>query len=165
MASRRKSLLHKDRCWLLPHHHIQCIFFHGHHIYALWSSSKIEYNPIPDVIQASKETGINVHFWYSIFEDDHGGAYLCNFASDHPEYWQMDRDGRTYRGTLDFFFEEVRSYKLAVIDELLAHTGVEGICSAFLPLLKRKSEYSGIVAQSIFSIFVLFTQVAVSFRL
>ena len=79
------------------------------------------YNPIPDAIKAAKEFGVNLHFWYSIYEDDHGGYVLSKFAKEHPEYWQMDREGNTYRGTLDWFFPEVRKYKLAIIDELLKY--------------------------------------------
>ncbi|MBI3921950.1 MAG: hypothetical protein HY318_11085, partial [Armatimonadetes bacterium] len=78
-------------------------------------------DPVADAVEIAKEFGINLHLWYSIYEDDHGGAFLCDFAREHPEYWQQDREGRSYRGTLDFFYEEVRSYKQAIIDELLAY--------------------------------------------
>lgn len=80
------------------------------------------YDALPDAVEAANEFGINLHLWYSLFEDDHGGPFLCRFAKDHPEYWQTARDGSTYRGTLDFFFEEVRAYKLAIVDELLQYS-------------------------------------------
>ena len=88
------------------------------------------YDPIPDALEAARELGINLHLWYTLFEDDHGGPWLCRFAKDHPEYWQMDREGRAYRGTLDFFFEAVRAYKLAIVDELLAY-GAAGLLLDF----------------------------------
>ena len=89
------------------------------------------YDPIPDALEVADELGINLHLWYTIFEDDHGGPWLCQWAKDHPDYWQMDRHGHTYRGTLDFFFEEVRAYKLAIVDELLAYPGLKGIMLDF----------------------------------
>jgi len=79
------------------------------------------FDPIADAVEVAKEFGINLYLWYTIYEDDHGGAFLCKFAKDHPEYWQMDKGGITYRGTLDFFYDEVRKYKLAIVDELLKY--------------------------------------------
>ena len=90
------------------------------------------YDPVPDALEAAAELGINLHLWYTIFEDDHGGPWLSQWAKDHPRYWQMDRDGRTYRGTLDFFFDEVRAYKLAILDELLAYEGTKGLMLDFV---------------------------------
>lgn len=80
-----------------------------------------DYDAIADAVEVADEFGINLHLWYSIFEDDHGGAFLSKFALDHPEYWQMDKEGRTYRGTLDWFYDEVREYKLAIVDELMEY--------------------------------------------
>ena len=79
------------------------------------------YDAIADAVEAADELGVNLHLWYSIYEDEHGPAFQCVFNREHPEYWHMDREGRGYTGTLDWFFEEVREYKLAVVDELLAY--------------------------------------------
>jgi len=81
------------------------------------------YDPLPDAVEAAAEFGVRLHWWYTLFEDDHGGPFLSRFAKEHPEYWQTDRKGRTYRGTMDFFFDEVREYKLAIVDELLGYGG------------------------------------------
>ena len=54
------------------------------------------YDPLPDAVEAAAEFGVNLHLWYTIFEDDHGGPFLCRFAQDHPAYWQMARDGSTF---------------------------------------------------------------------
>jgi hypothetical protein len=90
-----------------------------------------EYDPIRDAIAAAREFGINLHIWYTLYEDDHGGAFLGEFARERPQYWQMDREGRSYRGTLDFFYEEVRRHKLAVVDELLSY-GAAGLMLDFV---------------------------------
>lgn len=79
------------------------------------------YDPIADAVEVAEEFGINLYLWYTIYEDDHGGAHMSKYALDHPEYWQMDKRGITYRGTLDWFFDEVREYKLAIVDELLKY--------------------------------------------
>ncbi len=80
-----------------------------------------QYDPIKDAVEIAKEVGINLYLWYTIYEDDHGGPCLSEFARKHPEYWQMDKEGRRYRGTLDFFYDEVRDYKMKIIDELLSY--------------------------------------------
>jgi len=80
-----------------------------------------KYDPLADAVEAAEEYGINLHFWYTIYEDDHGGAFLCEFAENNKQYWQMDREGNQYRGTLDWFFDEVREYKLKIVDELLEY--------------------------------------------
>ena len=44
----------------------------------------------------------------------------------------MDWEGRTYEGTVDFFFEEVRQYKLAIAMELLQYSGSKGMMLDFV---------------------------------
>jgi len=90
-----------------------------------------EYDPILDAVKAAEEFGIKLYIWYSMYEDDHGGAFLGQFARERPQFWQMDREGRSYSGTLDFFYDEVRQHKLAVVDELLAY-GAEGLMLDFV---------------------------------
>jgi len=97
---------------------------------ALLATQKVEhyrymdyaaYDSLKEAAQAAKECGINLRLWYTLFEDDHGGSVLSDFAQAHPEYWQVDRAGRAYRGTLDWWFPEVRAHKLAIVDELLTN--------------------------------------------
>jgi hypothetical protein len=85
-----------------------------------------QYDPLQDAVDIARELGINLYIWYTVYEDDHGGAFLGRFAKEHPEYWQMDREGRSYSGTQDIFYAEVRRHKLAIIDELLAY-GARGL--------------------------------------
>ena len=79
------------------------------------------YDPIVDALEIAAEFGINLHLWYSIYEDEHSRPFQCRFNAEHPEYWHTDREGRTYSGTFDWFFDEVREYKLAIVDELLRY--------------------------------------------
>ncbi len=79
------------------------------------------YDPLPDAIGVGREFGIRVHFWYTIYEEAHGLPFFSPFAEAHPGFWQMDREGRSYPGTIEFGFEEVRQYKLRIIDELLSY--------------------------------------------
>ena len=79
------------------------------------------YDTIPDAIEIAEEYGMNLYLWYTIYEDSHGRPWRCSFNTDHPEYWHMDREGRSYSGTFDFYFDEVREYKHKIIDELLQY--------------------------------------------
>lgn len=79
------------------------------------------FNPIPTALEVAAEFGINLHLWYTIYEDEHGRPCRSRFNADHPEWWHTDRAGRQYSGTFDWFYEEVRAYKLAIVDELLQY--------------------------------------------
>ncbi len=80
-----------------------------------------KYNPLPDAIEIAREYDVNLYWWYSIYEDEHGRPFRCSFNEEHPEYWQTDAEGRQYSGTFDWFYDEVREYKLKIIDELLQY--------------------------------------------
>ncbi len=70
--------------------------------------------------------GLKIHVWATINEDDHGWGWSSKFAKAHPEFRWVRRDGRTYQSQLSFAFPEVRAYKLALIEELLAYD-VDGL--------------------------------------
>ena len=63
-----------------------------------------EWNPFPAAIEIGHELGLEVHGWYTLFEESHGGivsedlrdANLGSFFQDHSEYMQMDRNGTKY---------------------------------------------------------------------
>ena len=83
------------------------------------------FDPLAAAVRIGKERGISVCAWWTIYEEDHGGAHGSALGSD-PRFLQRDRHGRFYAGTADFFFPEVREYKLRVLRELLDR-GVDGL--------------------------------------
>lgn len=85
-----------------------------------------EFDPLACAVQVGRDRGIEVCAWFTIYEDDHGGDFGSTFLHDHPEIQNMDRDGRQYPGTVDFFYPHVLDYKLAIVDELLERN-VDGI--------------------------------------
>jgi uncharacterized lipoprotein YddW (UPF0748 family) len=70
--------------------------------------------------------GLRIHAWATINEDDHGWGWRSEFAKAHPQLTWRRRDGSSYRSQLSFAFEQVRQYKLKLIDELLAYP-IDGI--------------------------------------
>ncbi len=79
------------------------------------------FDPLPAALEAAEEFGIRLHLWYTIYEDEHGLPYRSRFCAEHPQWWHTDREGRRYSGTFDWFFDEVRAYKLAIVEELLQY--------------------------------------------
>jgi hypothetical protein len=65
--------------------------------------------------------GLEIHAWVTINEDDHGWGWPSEFTKKHPELRWVGRDGRRYRSQLSFAFDQVRRYKLGILDELLAY--------------------------------------------
>ena len=65
--------------------------------------------------------GLKVHAWVTINEDDHGWGWASEFSRRHPQFRWVRRDGRPYHSQLSFAFEEVRRYKLGLLEELLAY--------------------------------------------
>lgn len=76
-------------------------------------------------VEVGREFGIDVYAWFTFYEEDHGGDLLSPIGSD-PRFQGTDIDGLTYSGTIDFFYDEVQDYKLAIVAELLER-GVDGI--------------------------------------
>ena len=79
-----------------------------------------EWDHLVDMAGIAAEFGIEFAHWATIFEDDHGGGHRSKFLLDHPEWQCTTRDGQKVDGCLDFWFPEVRAYKLRVLDEVLA---------------------------------------------
>ena len=65
--------------------------------------------------------GLEVYAWLTINEDDHGYGWPSRYTREHPESRWVQRDGRVYRSQQSFAFDEVRRYKLALLDEILAY--------------------------------------------
>jgi hypothetical protein len=89
------------------------------------------YDPIVDAIEFARHFDIKLHLWYSLYEDMHGSPSQTQHNIDNPHLWQMDRDGNTFIGTFDWFYEEIRAYKLAIVDELLQYP-VDGLLLDFV---------------------------------
>ncbi|MBA3482485.1 MAG: hypothetical protein H0T51_11775, partial [Pirellulales bacterium] len=85
-----------------------------------------DFDSLAAAIDYGHSIGLKIHAWASINEDDHGWGWVSEFAKTHPEYRWVRRDGRPYRSQLSFAFSEVRAYKLALIEELLAYD-VDGL--------------------------------------
>lgn len=78
-----------------------------------------DWDPLPVFLDFAPTTGMEAALWYTVMEDDHGGHLQSDFYKAHPEWRCVDREGEPVGGCLEFWFEEVRNYKLAIIDELL----------------------------------------------
>lgn len=88
-----------------------------------------EFDALECAVKIGRERGIKVCAWMTIYEEDHGGACRSPIGSNE-KYIQRDRAGRGYPGTADFFYSEVRDYKLKIVREILAY-GVEGLLLDF----------------------------------
>ena len=84
------------------------------------------WNCVTDAVRIGHDLGLEVHGWYSVFEDDHGGGSGSSFVAEHPEYIQMDINGNKMQKVVDFFFDGVREYKQQIIDEI-AEFGLDGM--------------------------------------
>ena len=84
------------------------------------------WNCVADAVRIGHDLGLEIHGWYSVFEDDHGGGSGSSFVAEHPEYIQMDINGKKMPKVVDFFFDGVREYKLKIIDEI-AEFGLDGL--------------------------------------
>ena len=78
-----------------------------------------EWDQVSDMYEIGTEVGLEVCHWYTVYEDDHGGHLYSDFLKKHPEYRCTLRTGEQVPGCLDFWYPEVREYKLSIIDELL----------------------------------------------
>ena len=86
--------------------------------------TKIDYGSF-DVLQCAVESAheldLELHVWYTVFEDDHGGRLASAFVREHPEWIQQDRNGVKQACVMDFFYDGVREYKQKIVDELLTY--------------------------------------------
>src|SRR5262245_12826234 len=72
-------------------------------------------------IEYGHTIGLKIWAWASINEDDHGWGWPSEFTKAHPQFRWVRRDGQSYHSQLSFSFPEVRSYKLALIEELITN--------------------------------------------
>ena len=89
----------------------------------LAKQNKLDYGTFDSLacaIDYGHSIGLQIHAWATLNEDDHGWGWPSEFSKAHPEFHWRRRDGSPYHSQLSFAFEEVRRYKLGLIDELLA---------------------------------------------
>lgn len=80
-----------------------------------------KWNPLEVFPKAARLAGIEPALWYTIMEDDHGGSFESPFMLENQQWWCIHRKGEPISGCLEFWFEPVRKYKMAILDELLAN--------------------------------------------
>jgi hypothetical protein len=85
------------------------------------------FDSLAAAVKYGHRIGLQIHAWVSINEDDHGWGLQSEFTRKHPEFRWRRRDGGTYRSQLSFAFEEVRKYKLAILDELFDGYEIDGL--------------------------------------
>ncbi len=79
------------------------------------------FDSLAAAIDYGHSIGLKIHAWASINEDDHGWGWPTEYTKAHPQFRWLRRDGKAYHSQLSFAFPEVRAYKLALIEELLAY--------------------------------------------
>ena len=84
------------------------------------------FDSLEAAVRIGHELGLEIYAWATVNEDDHGFGYRSRFAREHPECLWTRRDGGKYHSQLSFAFPEVRAYKLALMEELMAY-GIDGL--------------------------------------
>ena len=82
---------------------------------------------LAEAVRYGHELGLEIHAWFSINEDDHAWGWPSRYTVAHPEHRWKRRDGGYYRSQLSFAHPQVRSYKLAIIQEVVESYPVDGI--------------------------------------
>ena len=77
-------------------------------------------------VDIGHELGLEIHAWVTINEDDHAWGVSSRFSREHPQFRWMRRTTMPYNSQLSFAYDEVREYKLALIDEILAYD-IDGV--------------------------------------
>jgi len=85
------------------------------------------FDSLGEAVKYGQKIGLQIHAWVSINEDDHGWGLQSEFTKKHPEFRWRRRDGRVYHSQLSFAFEEVRKYKLGILEELLINYPLDGL--------------------------------------
>lgn len=86
-----------------------------------------KFDALGEAVRYGQQIGLAIHAWVSINEDDHGWGLVSDFAKAHPEFHWRRRNGSPYHSQLSFAFDEVRKYKLAILDEILSNYAVDGL--------------------------------------
>lgn len=87
----------------------------------------VHFDPLAEAVRYGRQVGLQIHAWVTINEDDHGWGLTSEFSRAHPQFRWRRRDGTAYRSQLSFAFDEVRKYKLAILDEILRSYPVDGL--------------------------------------
>ncbi len=85
------------------------------------------FDPLAEAVRYGHQIGLRIHAWVTINEDDHGWGLISDFSRKHPEFRWRRRNGTFYHSQLSFAFEEVRKYKLAILQELLDSYEIDGL--------------------------------------
>ncbi len=97
-----------------------------------------KWDPIAAFLEAAPTAGVEPAIWYTIMEDDHGGHVKSDFLKENPQWRCVNRKGEPIDGCLEFFFQPVRDYKLAILDELID----KGSKHLLLDLVRRNGKPS-----------------------
>jgi uncharacterized lipoprotein YddW (UPF0748 family) len=89
-----------------------------------------EWDPLRDGVDVAHELGLEFSAWSTIYEETHVQLATTKFATEHPEFSWIARDGRRRRSKLSFAYPEVRAYKLQLLLEQASY-GVDNICLDF----------------------------------
>jgi hypothetical protein len=87
------------------------------------------WDALATAVRVGRSRGIEVCAWFTVYEEDHGGAFGSRLAR-RDDLCQQDRAGRVYPGAVELFFPEVQHYKLQITRELLARR-VDGLLLDF----------------------------------
>lgn len=79
------------------------------------------FDAFAEAISHGHKIGLEVHAWLSINEDDHAWGLTSRFTRENPDSRWVRRDGKPFRSQQSFAFEKVRTYKLALVKEILAY--------------------------------------------
>ena len=82
---------------------------------------------LAEAVRYGHQIGLEIHAWFSINEDDHAWGWPSRYTVAHPEHRWKRRDGSYYRSQLSFAHPQVRSYKLAIVQEVLDNYPVDGL--------------------------------------
>lgn len=86
-----------------------------------------KFDPLAAAVEYGHQIGLQIHAWISVNEDDHGWGLVSDFSKTHPQFHWIKRDGTAYHSQLSFAFEQVRHYKLSLIQELLDSYPLDGV--------------------------------------
>ncbi len=84
------------------------------------------FDSLKEAVAYGHKIGLEIHAWLTINEDDHSWGLISRFCRAHPEYRWVKRSGMPYNAQLSFAFDEVQSYKLGIVKEVLRYD-VDGI--------------------------------------
>lgn len=86
-----------------------------------------QFDSLAEAVRYGHQIGLKIHAWVSINEDDHGWGLASDFSKLHPQLRWIKRSGTAYHSQLSFAFDEVRQYKLALLDEILSGYAIDGL--------------------------------------